>query len=240
MADSEWLAKYETFKVKLRSQTDLESYFISDVIEDIKIDVIDAGSLYLPTGTVIACDPLVNLDTAEPFLQTVEAGTYPVKLCVVPSEKYGDRYACIKIEISQEKPVVYELAMTGSEQLDEEPSQGEYFGFGVDAGMGCIADIQTQKAFKAYWDRRLEEDSDIDPYNDLFEDLLEQNVKENPKYQSRYGDWLNWTVPDSSFNLIMCSSGWGDGCYPVYFGYDGNGKVCGIYVSFIDIKESYS
>ena len=36
-----------------------------------------------------------------------------------------------------------------------------YFGFGVDAGMGCIADIQTQAAFKTYWAKRLEEDPDI-------------------------------------------------------------------------------
>ena len=52
------------------------------------------------------------------FLQTIPAGTYPVKICVVPSEKYGDRYACVKVEVSQEKPVRYELGMTGNEELD--------------------------------------------------------------------------------------------------------------------------
>ena len=33
--------------------------------------------------------------------------------------------------------------MVGNEDLDEELGEDEYFGFGVDAGMGCVADIQT-------------------------------------------------------------------------------------------------
>ena len=99
--------------------------------------------------------------------------------------------------------------MTGKEDLDEGLDEDDYFGFGVDAGMGCVADIQTQAAFKTYWDKRLEEDPDIDPYNDLFCDLLEENAKAHPKYQSSSGDWLNWTVPDTDCNLPIFASGWG-------------------------------
>ena len=68
--------------------------------------------VHFPTGTIFACDPLVELEDALPFLQTIPAGTYPVKICVVPSEKYGDLYACVKVEGAQEKPVRYELGMT--------------------------------------------------------------------------------------------------------------------------------
>ena len=35
------------------------------------------------------------------------------------------------------------------------------------------------------------------------------------------------------------ASGWGDGYYPVYFGYDAKGEVCAVYVRFIDIEASY-
>ena len=160
-------------------------------------------------------------------------------MCVVPSEKYGNRYACVKVEVNREKPVRYELGMTGKEDLDEELDEDDYFGFGVDAGMGCVADIQTQADFKTYWAKRLEEDPDIDPYNDLFCDLLEENAKACPKYQLSHGDWLNWTVPDTDCNLPIFASGWGDGYYPVYFGYDAKGKVCAVYVRFIDIEASY-
>ena len=84
----------------------------------------------------------------------------------------------------------------------------------------------------------MEEDPDIDPYNDLFCDLLEENAKAHPKYQSSYGDWLNWTVPDTGCNLPIFASGWGDGYYPVYFGYDAKDEVCAVYLHFIDIESA--
>ena len=115
---------------------------------------------------------------------------------------------------AREKPVRYELGMTGNEELDAALGDDDYFGFGVDAGMGCIADIQTQAAFKAYWARRLEEDPDIDPYNDLFCDLLEENAKAYPEYQGSCGDWLSWTVPDTDCSLPIFASGWGMGTIP--------------------------
>lgn len=235
----EWLKKYEPLKNKLACKTDLDTYFSEKIIGNMKIDVLDIGSVHFPTGKVIACDPLVSLVDAQEFMQTIPAGTYPVQICVVPSEKYGDRYACVKVTICDQKPVRYELAMSGTEDLDEELDDDAYFGFGVDAGMGCIADIKTQEAFKTYWAKREEEDPGIDPFNDLFDDLLEENAEANPKYQSEHGDWLNWTVPNTEYNLAIFASGWGDGYYPVYFGYDASDKVCAIYVHFIDIEASY-
>ena len=35
--------------------------------------------------------------------------------------------------------------MTGKENLDEEVNEDEYFGFCVDAGMGCVAAYQTRR-----------------------------------------------------------------------------------------------
>ena len=70
-------------------------------------------------------------------------------------------------------------------------------------------------------------------------DLLEENAKAYPKYQGDCGDWLNWTVPDTDCNLPIFASGWGDGYYPVYFGYDAKGEICAVYVRFIDIEASY-
>ena len=138
MPTAEWLNKYESIKDKLACKTDLDAHFTEKVIGNMGVDVLDIGAVHFPTGTIFACDPLVELEDTPPFLQTIPAGTYPVKICVVPSEKYGDRYACVKVEVSREKPVRYELGMTGKEDLDEELGEDDYFGFAVDAGMGCI------------------------------------------------------------------------------------------------------
>ena len=120
MPTTEWLNKYESIKDKLTCKIDLDAYFTEKVIGNMGVDVLDIGTVHFPTGTIFACDPLVELEDTPPFIQTIPAGTYPVKICVVPSEKYGDRYACVKVEVSREKPVRYELGMTGKEDLDEE------------------------------------------------------------------------------------------------------------------------
>lgn len=240
MPDKEWLNKYENVKKKLNCNIDLEAYFSEKQIGEMSVDTLEIGKVYFPTGTVFACDPLFELEDGLPYIQKVPTGTYPVKICVVPSETYGDRYACVKVAISDQKPVGYELGMTGKEDLDEELEDGEFFGFGVDAGMGSIADIQAQEEYKKYWQKRCEEEEDIDPYNDLFCDILEESYKENPKYQREGGDWANWTVPGTDCNIPIFASGWGDGVYPCYFGYDENNAICGIYILFIDIAEEYS
>ena len=239
MPTAEWRSKYEAMKDRLACRIDLDAYFTNKVIGNMAVDTLDTGTVHFPTGTVFACDPLIELEEARPYLQSVPAGSYPVQICVVPSETYGDRYACVKVAVSGRKPIRYELGVTGDEDLDEDLEEGDFFGFCVDAGMGCIADIQTQKAFQAYWANRLTEEEDIDPYNDLFCDLLEENYQRDPRYQRKGGDWLNWTVPGTDCNLPIFASGWGDGVYPTYFGYDAEGKVCGVYILFIDIEESY-
>ena len=236
---AEWMARYNASRDTLACKIDLDAYFTQKTIGNMAVDVLDIGAVPFPTGQLVACDPMVSLETARPFLQTIPAGRYPVQICVVPSRRFGSRYACVKVALSGEKPVRYDLGMKGSEDLTEELHEGDYFGFGVDAGMGCIADLQTQAAFKEYWAKRLAEDPDIDPYNDLFCDLLEANAQAHPLYQSQYGDWLCWTVPDTACTLPIFASGWGDGHYPVYFGYDAKGQVCGVYVHFIDIEACY-
>lgn len=237
MPTKEWLEKYESKKDTLRCKIALDDYFTEKKIGKASVDTLEIGTVHFPTGTILACDPLVELEDALPFLQTVPAGTYPVSICVWCSEDYGDRYACVKVAVTHQKPVRYEMGVLGNEDLDEELEEDDYFGFIVDAGMGCILDAKTQEVFRNYWAQREDEEEDIDPYNDLFCDLLEENSRANPKYQREGGDWLNWTVPGTDCNIPIFASGWGDGVYPTYFGYDAEGKVCGVYILFFDVAR---
>ena len=91
MPTAEWMNKYETIKDKLNCKIDLDAYFTEQVIGNMAVDLLDIGTVHFPTGTIFACDPLVELEDALPYLQTIPAGRYPVQICVVPSEKYGDR-----------------------------------------------------------------------------------------------------------------------------------------------------
>lgn len=235
-----WQAMYEENKEKFRCKVDLESYFTQNKIGEMAVDTLEIGDVSLPTGEILACDPLVELGEAKAYIQKTPVGKYPVRIAVVPSEDYGDRYACVKVEFSKNNPVVYELAVTGEEEKMDEAAEDEYYGFGVDAGMGCVADKKSQDEYIKYWNK-LEEDGEADnPYDDIFEELLAESAKQFPKYQRTGGDWANWTIPDTELNIPIFASGWGDGYYPCYFGYDEKGELCGFYILFIDIEKEYS
>lgn len=238
--DKNWLEMYKRNKEKLRCKVDLESYFNEKKIGEIEVDILDIGEINFPTGEILACDPLVDLEYAKPFIQKVPIGKYPIKIAVVPSKEYGDRYACVKIEFSKNKPIIYELAMTGAEEELDEAKDDEFYGFGVDAGMGCVADKKTQEEYIKYWKKLVEEEDADNPFDDIFDDLLIESAKKYPKYQREYGDWANWTIPNTDVNISVFTSGWGDGVYPSYFGYDKNGELCGFYIHFIDIEKEYS
>ena len=105
---------------------DLEAHFTEKVIGNMAVDVLDIGAVHFPTGQIFACDPLVELEDTPPFIQTIPAGTYPVKICVYP--------VTIRRPLrlrqgggQQEKPVRYELGMTGKEDLEEELGEDDYF-----------------------------------------------------------------------------------------------------------------
>ena len=89
MPTKEWLEKYETVKKNLVCKIDLDAYFTEKKIGNADVDALDIGTVHFPTGTILACDPLIELEDTLPYIQTVPAGTYPVTICVVPNENYG-------------------------------------------------------------------------------------------------------------------------------------------------------
>lgn len=216
---------------------DLDKPFRDKKFNDTELDILDIGEINLTTGKIIACDPLAYLyeDDISPFIQTVKPDKYKVTLLIIKDE---ERISMIKVSFSDNKPERYELAVSGEENLSE-AEEGDFFGYPVDAGMGCVCDYEAAKKYLEY-EKKLEEESGgnfDNRYDDLFADLLEDNAKKNPKYQSQYGDWLNWNIPESDLNIVLFSSGYGDGYYPSYFAYDKNDDICAFYTIFIDLQE---
>ena len=235
--DKKFKQQFDKVKHLLVPSFDLNKPFRDKKFNDIELDILDIGEINLTSGNIIACDPLAYLyeEQVSSFIQTVEPNKYKVSLLIIKDE---ERIAISKISFSNNEPKRYELAVTGDEDLSE-VEEGEFFGYPVDAGMGCFCDYDAAKKYFEY-EKKLEDESDGDfdnRYDDLFADLLEDNAKKNPKYQSEYGDWLNWNVPESDSNIVLFTSGYGDGYYPSYFAYDENDNICALYTIFIDLND---
>ena len=231
-----WMQKYEEIKNILVCPTDLETYFTSDEIMGQQLETMEIGNVSLPSGKVVVRDPLVYLNANQsPYFVQAPKGDFPVTIAVVKSEDWGDRYAVVKVEFTKEKPVVYREALVGIEEL-EDVTEDDFFGFGVDAGLGCITDAEVLP----FVDKFADEANVDNLYDDYFAEIFAQSYKDHPKNQRDAGDWINWKVPHTEYHIPMFASGFGDGEYPVYFGYDANENICGLYIQFIDIELALS
>ncbi len=239
----EWLEIYEKFREKTKSYIDFNEYFEKSEIQGKELAVMNIGICSIPSGEIVACDPLsFFLENVKPYLIKVPVGEYHTEVCVVKPDDYDcARYAAVRVKFTDKRAVKFYLAMTGNENVEElaELEEGEFFGFGVDAGMACVCD---KVAFEKYCEfvKELEKDGENNIYDDYFAEMLEESYKQNPEFQREGGDWVNCIIPETEYHMPVFQSGFGDGGYPAYFGYDENDEICEIVISFIDIKMAYN
>lgn len=242
MPVEEWLEQWEQRKEKSVPPVDLNAYFEQPQIAAAQLDVLDIGPCSLPGGRILVRDPFVYLPQREekPYFLSVPAGEYRTEVCVVKPEGEDDcaRYAAVRLRFSAARPVRFYEALVGEEDLTELDGEA-FFGFNVDSGLGCICDEPVHQAFCDWWEKWAQEHPREEHYNDYFSALFEESYQEHPEYQRASGDWINWQIPGTDYHLPIFQSGFGDGAYPAYWGFDEEGRVCQLVILFIDIEQTY-
>jgi hypothetical protein len=237
---AEWLELYNEKESFLKAYSDFNEYFSAKELYNRKLHHIDMGKVNFPTGEIIVCDPLTYLDReSEPYFTKVPTGNFPVDTLVVEVEEDHFRYAATRIRFSEKTAVKHMEALLGYEDLTE-LGEDEYFGFTVESGLATIVDVATRDQFCDFvnrWDYENDEDKNL--YDDFFMAEFEKSYQEKPSFQREGGDWINIKIPNSDADLPMIQTGFGDGTYPVYFGFDENNEVCEIVLQFIDLELAF-
>ena len=117
----------------------IENLFTKNHIENPLIESFDAGIINLPTGRIIACDPLITNDMKE-FKINFPQGQFAV---LVHKERESNCIAYVEIVFADEEIVAWKLATTEDQNIDELKGE-EIFGYPVESGMGCFMDFETQ------------------------------------------------------------------------------------------------
>ena len=128
-----------------------------------RISTHAAGPLHLPSGRLVAADPSSLEFDEEPFTVTVGPGTYPVTISMATftDDPGHSRVAAARLRIADRPTAAWELAVrAGQDQLDL--GEGQFFGFGVDAGVGCFVDEDNRERLAEEW-----EEFDFDRYTTL-------------------------------------------------------------------------
>ena len=139
-----------------------------------------------------------------------------------------------RLRIKDTKPVTYILAAPTKESAAAARGDEVLSGFPVDAGMMTICDVKVADEYREFLDQWYRENPGKNHYDDYFAAFFAQSYEMFPTYQREGGDFIVWINPIHHRNMVMIASGFGDGFYQSYIGYDENEEVCQIIVPMVN------
>ncbi len=165
------------------------------------------AGLVIPSYRLVACDPFEST-LATPFAYRVTPGRYPVVLAFAGFDGAEDqRIAAAMLCLTDAEPVRWEPALV------EGDGEAYTSSFGVDSGLCALL---SDEAVAVLADRLSSDD-----------DYLERAIEDQrgPLYTGG-PEWFDIVLdPDTGLNVVICTSGWGDGVYCGYWGIDDDGNL---------------
>jgi hypothetical protein len=181
------------------------------------VEPFDLGPVVFPTGEVVGCDPLVPHTV--PYVDTIEPGRYRLRAWVAVLHKDGAqwqrRIAALQLVVSDVPATSWTLAVLPGQDVASLEDDG-YFGYGVDAGTGTLADRVAIEALNE-WD-----------YDRVEEAFIPAQIPDDPIEAVRSA------IVDASTgaNVYVVGSGWGDGLYATYVGRSADGAISSFVTDF--------
>jgi hypothetical protein len=183
------------------------------------------GALNITSGRVVACDALVQPERA-PFAVNVQArGRFDVELL---HDKGRNALAVLWLRDRASLAagdLTWALALREGES-PEALGDDEFFGYPVDAGVGCFMDADTPAAMA---ERDAKESAGPD-YVSYFDSVIDAEMGDDRSvdhYPLGAG---------SANNVVIFSAGWGDGTYPSFWAFDAAGEPVALVTDFMTIK----
>lgn len=198
---------------------------------------LTVGKINCPTGKIIVADPLAYLPSNKfcPVLDIqISAGEYPVEVAICRSNEIGVRMCTARLKIKQSDAVVYKLANPTKESAAFTGKDGVLSGFPVDAGLISFCDEQVGKEYKDFIDAWYKDNPNGNHYDDYFAYFFKESDEQLPQYQREGGDFIEWENPNTKNKLVMVASGFGDGFYQSYWGYDSDNEICELIVPLVN------
>lgn len=172
---------------------------------------MDLGEIKIESGRIMTCDPALMFD-AVPLAQNFPIGRFNVQLALASLSATHNRVAFSRICFSDKPVSKWEMALKpGQEAISLTDST--IYCFSVDSGLGVFIDSVSSKAF-------LERDRDGNLWDAIFIKKMEDC------------NYTGYIYDFSIHTLAAFASGWGDGCYATFIGYDEDGNVCRLLIDF--------
>lgn len=219
---------------ELWSPIDYNLLFNSDQYDGQSISKVRVGELRINSNKVIASDPFL-ISHMKPFTLRIENGNFPVDVIFIELETAGRRIGLVKLTLSEHKAIKWQLAVTESDDTNKLEDEA-YIGYPVNAGLGCFVDSEFAKEFDKIMDAHYKVNGNDSNY---YDDVLASEFKANALDQNDkddIGDFANhFPNKERLNNVVIFSSGIGDGSYPSYWGLTDQNEVCELVTDFLII-----
>jgi len=169
------------------------------------------GELKVPTGRLCASDPFTTFfdEKHEGFARQTPTGVFPVEVAVARFAHGDQRVACARVRFGPPgvRGVRWEPALFEGQAP---PKDDDLPAYGVDSGTGCFFDEAACATI---------DEATTDAW------LAATN--------SNYVSTWTWHVAEvGAANVVMFSSGGGDGLYSSYWGFDAGGQLVELVTDF--------
>ena len=174
---------------------------------------VNIGKLNVKEGKIYACDP-ISLYIEDVFTTEFPKGQFPVELAIATINNDDERTGFARIKFAETKPVKWEYALCEGQDVAELEAD-EIFGYGVDSGTGSFMD---ESGYREYDDLYK-----VDVGLNTITEAMELSYKDTRS-------WLLWERNGN--NVALFTTGYGDGLYASYIGYDSAGNICRLVTDF--------
>lgn len=207
----------------------IQKLFSKDFVESPLLESFEVGKIYLSTGKLVACDPLITNDM-QPFTTPFPKGDFQVLL---HKETESNCVAYAEIIFSNAKITSWKMATT-KEQNIKDLAEGEVFGYPVESGMGCFMDAQTQEQLNLHEQKLFQRKGD--DFMGIYEEFFHEHFFDENGAIDQFA-FLKPTEEDAG-NIFAFETGYGEGFYASYIGFDKENNPVKIITEFIEILVS--
>ncbi|NPA10076.1 MAG: DUF4241 domain-containing protein [Chlorobi bacterium] len=205
----------------------IKKLFSKNFIESPLLESFEVGKIYLSSGKLVACDPLITNDM-KPFSITFPKGDFSVLL---HKERESNCVAYAEIIFSQSEITDWKLATTEGQNI-KDLEEGEVFGYPVESGMGCFMDMDTQNNLNEL-EQRLYHSKGVD-FMGIYEEFFHEYFFD----EKGAIDQFAFLKPSENHpgTIFAFETGYGEGFYASYIGFDKNNNPVKIVTEFIEIS----
>ncbi|MDN3605505.1 DUF4241 domain-containing protein [Kaistella yonginensis] len=205
----------------------IKKLFDRNFVESPLVESFEAGDITLTSGKLAVSDPLITSEMPA-FTTDFPLGNFPV---LVHKEIDSNCIAYVEIVFSNSEIASWKLA-TSEGQNTGNLQEGEIFGFPVESGMGCLMDFETQQNLNLLEQHLFKRKGD--DFMGIYEEFFHEHFFQEEGAINQYA----FLKPneDKSGNIFAFETGYGEGFYASYIGFDEQNVPVKVVCELIEIN----